>query len=154
MKNRIGIDIFSGAGGLSLGAEMAGLSVRYGVEINKYAAASFAYNHKNATVLTGDITQIKTSELKLNDDVFVIMGGPPCQGFSMSNTMSRNMDNEKNFLYLEFVRFVRELKPHWFVLENVWGLTKMNDGQILETIKENFIALGYNVKAKILWAND
>ena len=81
MKNRIGIDIFSGAGGLSLGAEMAGLSVRYGVEINKYAAASFAYNHKNATVLTGDITQIKTSELKLNDDVFVIMGGPPCQGF-------------------------------------------------------------------------
>ena len=49
MKNRIGIDIFSGAGGLSLGAEMAGVSVRYGVEINKYAAASFEYNHKNAT---------------------------------------------------------------------------------------------------------
>lgn len=154
MKRRIGIDIFSGAGGLSLGAEMAGVTVRYGVEINKYAAASFAYNHKNATVLTGDITQIKTSELKLNEDVFVIMGGPPCQGFSMSNTMSRNMDNEKNFLYLEFVRFVRELQPKWFVLENVWGLTKMNDGQILETIQENFIALGYNVKAKILWANE
>lgn len=154
MKHRIGIDIFSGAGGLSLGAEMAGVSVRYGVEINKYAAASFEYNHKNATVLTADITQINTSELKLDDEVFVIMGGPPCQGFSMSNTMSRNMDNEKNFLYLEFVRFVRELKPHWFVLENVWGLTKMNDGQILETIKENFIALGYDVKAKILWANE
>ena len=136
MKRRIGIDIFSGAGGLSLGAEMAGVTVRYGVEINKYAAASFAYNHKNATVLTGDITQIKTSELKLNEDVFVILGGPPCQGFSMSNTMSRNMDNEKNFLYLEFVRFVRELQPKWFVLENVWGLTKMNDGQILETIQE------------------
>ena len=154
MGNRIGIDIFSGAGGLSLGAEMAGISVRYGVEINKYAAASFEHNHKNATVLTGDITQIKTSELKLDEEVFVIMGGPPCQGFSMSNTMSRNMDNEKNFLYLEFVRFVRELKPRWFVLENVWGLTKMNDGQILETIKENFIALGYDVKAKILWANE
>lgn len=154
-KSRIGIDIFSGAGGLSLGAEMAGISVRYGVEINKYAASSFAHNHKNATVLTGDITKIKTSELKLNNkEVFVIMGGPPCQGFSMSNTMSRNMDNEKNFLYLEFVRFVRELNPKWFVLENVWGLTKMNDGETLNMIKESFEALEYDVKAQILWANE
>ena len=64
------------------------------------------------------------------------------------------MNNEKNFLYLEFVRFVRELKPKWFVLENVWGLTKMNDGQTLEMIKESFYALGYTVKANILWAND
>ena len=71
-KSLIGIDIFSGAGGLSLGAGMAGISVRYGVEINKYAAASFAYNHKNAEVLTGDITKIKTSELNLdNQEVFV-----------------------------------------------------------------------------------
>jgi len=153
-KSLIGIDIFSGAGGLSLGAEMAGVDVRYGIEINPYAAASFKFNHRNAEVLTGDITTIKTSELNLSKNVFVIMGGPPCQGFSMSNTMSRNMDNEKNFLYLEFVRFVRELKPKWFVLENVWGLTKMNDGQTLEMIEESFCAQGYNVKAQILWAND
>lgn len=152
---KIGIDIFSGAGGLSLGAEMAGVEVRYGVEVNKYAASSFEYNHKQAKVLTGDITKISTSALGLKEgETFVIMGGPPCQGFSMSNTMSRNMDNEKNFLYLEFVRFVRELKPKWFVLENVWGLTKMNDGQTLEMIKESFAALSYSVKAKILWAND
>lgn len=153
-KSLIGIDIFSGAGGLSLGAEMAGINVRYGIEINNYAAASFAYNHKEAKVLTNDIAKIKTSELKLgHKGVFVIMGGPPCQGFSMSNTMSRNMDNDKNFLYLEFVRFVRELKPKWFVLENVWGLTKMNDGQTLEMIKESFRALDYDVKAKVLWAD-
>lgn len=152
---KYGIDIFSGAGGLSLGAEMAGIEVKYGIEINKYAASSFAFNHKNATVLTNDISQIDTSELQIdNKEVFVIMGGPPCQGFSMSNTMSRNMDNEKNFLYLEFVRFVRELRPKWFVLENVWGLTKMNDGQTLEMIKESFISLGYSVKAKVLWANE
>lgn len=150
-----GIDIFSGAGGLSLGAEMAGIEVRYGVEINKYAAQSFAYNHKNAKVITNDITQINTSELLIDGkDLFVIMGGPPCQGFSMSNTMSRNMDNDKNYLYLQFVRFVRELQPKWFVLENVWGLTKMNDGQTLEMIKESFMSLGYTVKAKILWANE
>lgn len=153
-KTLIGIDIFSGAGGLSLGAEMAGVSVRYGIEINKYASETFAYNHKNAKVLTGDITKINTSELKIDNDTFVIMGGPPCQGFSMSNTISRNMDNDKNFLYLEFVRFVRDLKPKWFVLENVWGLTKMNDGETLEMIKESFSALGYDVKAQILWANN
>lgn len=152
---KIGIDIFSGAGGLSLGAEMAGIEVRYGVEINKYAASSFEYNHKKAKVLTGDIAKIQTSTLGFQEgEVFVIMGGPPCQGFSMSNTMSRNMNNDKNFLYLEFVRFVRELQPKWFVLENVWGLTTMNDGQTLEMIKESFAALGYSVKAKILWAND
>lgn len=150
-----GIDIFSGAGGLSLGAEMAGIEICYGIEINNYAAASFDRNHKGARVLTSDITKIKTSELDFDDkELFVIMGGPPCQGFSMSNTMSRNMDNEKNFLYLEFVRFVRELKPRWFVMENVWGLTKMNDGQTLEMIQESFQALGYDVKAKILWASD
>lgn len=150
-----GIDIFSGAGGLSLGAEMAGIDVRYGIEINKYAAQSFAFNHKNAKVITSDISDIKTTDLDLGGkQVFVIMGGPPCQGFSMSNTMSRNMENEKNFLYLQFVRFVRELKPKWFVLENVWGLTKMNDGQTLEMIKESFRALDYDVKAEILWASN
>lgn len=150
-----GLDIFSGAGGLSLGAEMAGIKVKYGIEINKYAAASFAYNHKNAKVIANDIAKIDPNELYFdNNELFVIMGGPPCQGFSMSNTMSRNMDNEKNFLYLEFVRFVHELKPRWFVLENVWGLTKMNDGETLETIKKSFTAEGYSVNAQILWANN
>ncbi len=150
-----GIDIFSGAGGLSLGAEMAGVDVRFGIEINKYAAASFSANHEVAQILTRDIQEIDPTKLGIKEGrLFVIMGGPPCQGFSMSNTMSRNMENEKNFLYLQFVRFVRELKPKWFVLENVWGLTKMNDGQTLEMIKESFAALGYDVKADILWAND
>ena len=150
-----GIDIFSGAGGLSLGAEMAGIKVKYGIEINKYAAASFAYNNKKAEVITSDIAKINPHDLHFGKkEIFVIMGGPPCQGFSMSNTVSRNMDNEKNLLYLEFVRFVRELKPRWFVLENVWGLTKMNDGQTLELIKESFASEGYKVKAQILWANN
>ena len=63
------------------------------------------------------------------------MGGPPCQGFSMSNTMNRNMENPKNFLFKEFVRFVREIKPTWFVFENVWGLTKMNKGETQKMIE-------------------
>lgn len=153
--DKIGIDLFAGAGGLSLGAKMAGITLKYAVEISKHAAASYAYNIPHAQVLTEDISKIKTESLQLGKkNPFVIMGGPPCQGFSMSNTMSRNMDNDKNYLYLEFVRFVRELKPQWFVLENVWGLTKMNDGETLQMIEESFRAIDYQVKAKILWASD
>ena len=93
-----GIDIFSGAGGLSLGAEMAGIVITHAIEIDPHAAASFKNNHKEATVHCGDIKSIDSGELiDKNKRVFVIMGGPPCQGFSMSNTMSRNMENPKNF---------------------------------------------------------
>ena len=127
---RYGIDIFSGAGGLSLGAEMAGIRISSAIEINPHAAKTFLRNHKGTKVLQGDIQELEPQTL--HDDkkpVFVIMGGPPCQGFSLSNTRTRNMENKKNFLFLEFVRFVKELKPEWFVLENVWGITNINEGK-------------------------
>ena len=127
---RYGIDIFSGAGGLSLGAEMAGIKICTAIEINKSAAQTFLRNHKGAEVLQGDIQEIDPKTLiKDNKPVFVIMGGPPCQGFSMSNTRTRNMENTKNYLFLEFVRFVQEIRPAWFVLENVWGITNINEGK-------------------------
>lgn len=154
---RVGIDIFSGAGGLSLGASMAGIEVRYAIEVNPHAAKSFEYNHKGVKVICGDIRDVKTTDfLKKGDNIFIIMGGPPCQGFSMSNTMSRNMDNPNNMLFKEFVRLVTEIKPKWFVLENVWGMTKMNDGKTIEMIKHCFekIKPGYNVKWKVLWADE
>lgn len=150
-----GIDIFSGAGGLSLGAEMAGIQIRYGIEINSSAAKSFIRNHKCTQVLQGDIRNIDPVSLEeCKENLFVIMGGPPCQGFSLSNTRNRNMSNDKNFLFLEFVRFVQELKPIWFVLENVWGLTKMEEGKIKDMIEDYFRAIGYEVNSKVLWASD
>ena len=139
----IGIDIFSGAGGLSLGAEMAGIQISYGIEINPSAAKSFTRNHKGAKVLQGDIKDIDPSKLKEgNNTVFIIMGGPPCQGFSLSNTRTRNMKNANNFLFLEFVRFVQELKPTWFVLENVWGLTNMEEGKTKKAIHRQNAGMG------------
>ena len=127
---RYGIDIFSGAGGLSLGAEMAGIRIKTAIEINKSAAQTFLRNHKWANVLQDDIQDLDPRKLQSGKKpVFVIMGGPPCQGFSLSNTRTRNMKNEKNFLFLEFVRFVQELRPEWFVLENVWGITNINEGK-------------------------
>ena len=151
-----GIDIFSGAGGLSLGAEMVGIKISHAVEINESAAKTFARNHKGAKVHQEDISKIKSEELlsKNKKPVFVIMGGPPCQGFSMSNTRTRNMENDKNYLFLEFVRLVREIKPLWFVLENVWGLTNLNKGETRLMIEECFCALGYKVKSDVLWASD
>lgn len=149
-----GIDIFSGAGGLSLGAEMAGIQISHAVEIDPSAARTFLRNHKGAKVHQGDIKEIKASELYDKDKpTFVIMGGPPCQGFSMSNTRSRNMENKKNYLFLEFVRLVKEIRPTWFVLENVWGLTNINDGKTQEMIIACFEELGYTVSSKVLWAS-
>ena len=99
LKKKIGIDIFSGAGGLSLGAEMAGISVRYAIEIDSDAAKTYKKNHSDAKVICEDIRKINPIDLKDGDSpIFIIMGGPPCQGFSMSNTISRNMENPKNFL--------------------------------------------------------
>ena len=154
---RYGIDIFSGAGGLSLGAEMAGIKISTAIEINPHAAKTFLQNHKGAKVLQGDIQEIEPQTLQNGKKpVFVIMGGPPCQGFSLSNTRTRNMENKKNFLFLEFVRFVKELRPEWFVLENVWGITNINEGKTQTMIEDCFRAIeGYdNISSSILWASD
>lgn len=154
---RYGIDIFSGAGGLSLGAEMAGIKISTAIEINPHAAKTFLQNHKGAKVLRGDIQEIEPQTLHNGKKpVFVIMGGPPCQGFSLSNTRTRNMDNKKNFLFLEFVRFVKELRPEWFVLENVWGITNINEGKTQTMIEDYFRTIeGYdNISSSILWASD
>lgn len=154
---RYGIDIFSGAGGLSLGAEMAGIRIDTAIEINPYAAKTFQRNHKGTKVLQGDIQKIDPKALHGNGkSVFVIMGGPPCQGFSMSNTRTRNMKNEKNFLFLEFVRFVQEIRPEWFVLENVWGITNINEGKTQLMIEDCFRSIeGYdNITSSVLLASD
>ena len=127
----IGIDIFSGAGGLSLGAEMAGFQVRFAVEKDKSAANTYRYNHPNTLVLEDDIHNINPQDYLLpNEHVSIVFGGPPCQGFSLSNTMSRNMDNPNNSLFEEFLRFVSVIHPDWFLFENVEGFAHFEKGKI------------------------
>ena len=159
--SRIGIDIFAGAGGLSLGALMAGIDVRYAIELNPHAVASYSTNLKKTTVICDDIKKVKSTFIKQGEEVFIIMGGPPCQGFSLSNTISRTMENPNNQLFREFVRLVDAIRPKWFVLENVWGMTKLNDGKTIEWIQHCFEGLkpkdgelSYKVDWKILWADD
>ncbi len=154
-KKMIGIDLFAGAGGLSLGAEMAGISMRYAVESDTHAAASYKKNFKEATVFCEDIRKLSTDGLK-SEPVFIIMGGPPCQGFSLSNTKTRDMSNPNNRMFEEFVRFVKDIEPTWFVFENVYGLTKFKNGDenIQDHIEKRFRAIGYEVNSRILYASD
>lgn len=151
----IGIDIFSGAGGLSLGAEMAGFQVRFAVEKDKSAAETYRYNHPDTLVLEDDIHNINPIEyLQPNEHVSIVFGGPPCQGFSLSNTMTRNMKNPNNSLFEEFLRFVNEIQPDWFLFENVEGFAHFEEGKIQHLVEQRFRNMGYSVFSKVLWASD
>lgn len=147
------IDLFSGAGGLSLGAIKAGISVSVAIEYDKYSAATFKKNHSETKVIQDDIRNIDPLDLGI-EKPFIVFGGPPCQGFSVSNRKTRTLDNENNSLYSEFIRFVDILQPEWFLFENVEGLTNFNDGKTLKTILERFNHLGYKTSHKVLYASD
>ncbi|MBR3799213.1 MAG: DNA cytosine methyltransferase [Bacteroidales bacterium] len=152
-----GIDIFSGAGGLSLGAEMAGASIMFAVEKDKNAAETYRYNHKNTPIICGDIHNVNPlqhiTHIGANDQL-IVFGGPPCQGFSTSNTVTRNMQNPNNNLFEEFVRFVATLNPDWFLFENVEGFYRFEKGMMRSKVKSCFEELGYTVSDKIVVASD
>ncbi len=153
MTERLGIDIFSGAGGLSLGAINAGIKIPIAIEKDNSSARTFKLNHPETEVIEKDIREIDTNELNVKSP-FIIFGGPPCQGFSTSNRQTRSLDNKNNTLFEEFVRFVRELTPEWFLFENVEGIVSFNDGKTVIQIKECFEELGYKVVSHVLTASD
>lgn len=147
------VDIFSGAGGLSLGAERAGLSIAIAIEKDTYAAQTFQYNHPFAKILCDDICDIKPLE-HIKSSPFIVFGGPPCQGFSTSNTKTRSTENPNNFLFYQFLRFVEELKPAWFLFENVEGIKSFDKGNTVKEIKRLFSELGYATTEEVLYASD
>lgn len=158
MKNKKGftfIDLFSGCGGLSCGLEMAGHRCILGVDANKEAINSFAANHHEAAVYLGDIKQLK--EKKLNEllrgqKVDMVVGGPPCQGFS---TVGRGeADDDRNQLFKEFVRIVKVTQPKVILFENVTGLVAKKNQHILKQIFTYFEKLGYNMDARVLSAEE
>ena len=150
-----GIDIFSGVGGLSLGAELAGIEIRYAVEKDKDAAETYRFNHPGTLVLEDDIHKINPLEhLHENEHVSIVFGGPPCQGFSLSNTMTRNMNNPNNSLFEEFLRFVHDIHPDWFLFENVEGFAHFENGRIKQLVEQRFRDMGYQVFPKVLCASD
>lgn len=150
------IDLFSGAGGLSHGFERAGYNVLLGIDNDAKALETFELNHKGSKSICGDITQISYEQdikpLIGDKKIDVIIGGPPCQGMSLSGP--RRFDDPRNKLYLSYIRLVEEIQPRAFVIENVPGLVGLFGGQIKDSIIEKFTSMGYTITYKILCAAD
>lgn len=151
-----GIDLFCGAGGMSVGAMSIGVDVKYAVENDPNAAATFTLNHKETELFDIDVRKVggeDFSNLSRLEQI-VLFGGPPCQGFSTSNQMTRTKDNKNNWLYLEYVRLVSEVMPDWIVFENVKGLAETEKGYFLDAVLNDFKKLGYSTSHFILNSAD
>ena len=143
------IDLFAGCGGLSLGFEMAGFNIPLAIEKDEWAAKTYKHNHKNTKVIVGDITQINDFDNLLQEKIKIdgIIGGPPCQGFSLSGNRDKN--DPRNSLFMDFVRFVNHYKPKFFVMENVTGILSMKTKEnklVKDLILAEYYKAGYNVK--------
>lgn len=148
------VDLFAGVGGLSLGFDRAGFKNALSVEIDKTFAKNYSLNLKNHNMICKDIKSISDDEIIIltgNKDIDVVIGGPPCQGFSIAGNIGRTfLDDPRNYLFKEFVRFVNVLKPRLFLLENVAAMEKHNNGVTLNTIKNEFERIGYDIKHSVL----
>jgi len=149
----IGVELFSGAGGMSLGAMLAGIETKAAVEINGYAATTFATNIKTTTLVVDDIRNIKSFNVGKKEPK-ILFGGPPCQGFSSSNQKTRSIENPQNWLFKEFVRCAKLLMPDWIVIENVKGFVDMQSGFFMNELFKDLNKLGYTINYKILNAID
>lgn len=158
-QESIGVDLFAGAGGLSLGFEKAGFRIIYALERDKYAAETYKRNRNGSTIVdVTDILDTKPEEtlkrLRINKgDLDIVVGGPPCQGFSITNMRTRNRDNPANQLVYSFYDFVTQTQPKWFLMENVAGLQNFDNGSVRNKLLELFGRRGYESKAVVLDAS-
>ncbi len=149
------LDLFCGAGGLSLGFKLAGYHIVGGVDFQPDAIKTHEENFKKSVSICGDIREIsdeKVNEL-FGNKVDVIIGGPPCQGFSAGNRQQIE-DDPRNKLFFEFIRFVKILKPKAIVIENVRQILTKDNGYAKNKIFEILEELGYNVDVRVLTASD
>lgn len=152
------IDLFCGAGGLSEGFRQAGFHVLVGQDYDEAAGATFAATHPEAEFIGGPIQEVtpqqllKAAGLK-RGEVDVIVGGPPCQGYSVYNHQ-RGESDPRAGLFREYLRIVKGIQPRWLVMENVTGITSIAGGKIVEEIFREIGALGYRVEMKVLRAED
>ncbi len=155
------IDLFSGCGGLTKGFSMAGVRSIFASDIDENAAKTFCRNFPDTPFLCKSITDIEKNEV---DELLegrvpdIIIGGPPCQGFSLANKRRNKIkDDPRNKLFYGFVKFINWYSPKAFVMENVKGLLSMQNGEVIKTIVEEFTnagECGYNVAYKVLVASN
>ena len=148
MREFTAVSLFCGAGGLDLGFEQSGFRTLWANDFDRDACKTHQ-NWSKAKVICGDISKINAKDIPGSD---IILGGFPCQGFSLSGP--RKIDDTRNILYKHYVRIVRENEPKIFVGENVKGLLTMANGQIFEAIKAEFSECGYDVYSQLVNARD
>lgn len=152
------IDLFCGAGGLSEGFRQAGYHIVAGNDFNEQAGETFAATHKEARFFPGPIQNWSSDDFLKAGKLWpgkldVMIGGPPCQGFSVYNHQ-RGLHDERSGLYKEYLRLVDGLMPKWVVLENVTGMTSAGEGGAIAAIAQGLHSLGYKVEARILKAEE
>lgn len=150
MPRPIGIDLFAGAGGLSLGFEQAGFDIVAAVDIDPVHCAVHKFNFPNCATVCASVVETTGEQLRRSAgigkrDIDVVVGGAPCQGFSLIG--KRALDDSRNQLVHHYVRVVLELQPKYFVFENVKGLTVGKHRRFLQEVIEAFQAAGYDVEA-------
>ncbi|TFB09318.1 DNA cytosine methyltransferase [Candidatus Marinimicrobia bacterium MT.SAG.2] len=150
----IGVDIFAGVGGMSLGAAYSKIDVKVAIENDPYAAATYKFNHPKTKVIVEDIRSIRIEDLPKSKKSKVLFGGSPCQGFSTSNQKTRNKSNPSSWLLMEFIRIAKIWHPEWIVFENVKGIVETSNGLFLYKLKQNLSNLGYTLSEWILNAAD
>lgn len=154
MKNKI-IDLFCGCGGLSKGFEMAGFETKIAIDMWSDAVKTYNHNKGKEVAVCEDIhnwDEKFLDKIVADCDIIGIVGGPPCQGYSTVGT--RDVNDPRNHLYKEYCRIVERVRPDFFVIENVKGLTTLSGGAFKDDIITRFSALGYKVKFDILNAAD
>lgn len=144
------VDLFAGAGGLSLGFEDTGFKVIFAVENDVYSTQTYKANRKrrNTELILSDISQINFTNLlekfKIRrGEIDILLCGPPCQGFSTANMRTRTTDNPQNHLFKEFLRAVEEICPKWILFENVSGIVSFEKGKVIEIMNVELGERGY-----------
>lgn len=134
------IDLFAGCGGLSLGFLQTGYEVKKALEYDSVIANTYQLNHPEVEMIVDDIKNINVSKTFKGIDADIIIGGPPCQGFSMAGARIRHgfIDDPRNYLFKHYFNVVKEVKPKVFIMENVKGIATMQGGKIFEEIQKTF----------------
>jgi DNA-cytosine methyltransferase len=160
-KNKLKIiDLFAGVGGISTGFKKAGFEVVAANEYKTEIANTYIKNHAGTKMIVDDITKVKSKDLLNGEhDIDVIVGGPPCQGFSMAGRRIRGgegafLNDPRNELFKEFIRMVKEIKPKVFVMENVAAMLNIHGGAVRDEIIKRFEEIGYKTKVHVLLAAD
>jgi len=149
------IDLFAGVGGLSLGFKQEGFDIILANESDISIADSYKKNHSSTKMVVGDITSLDLSEIfkPYRNKIDVIIGGPPCQGFSQKG-QRKTIHDDRNFLFKYYVNIVDLVQPRYFVMENVPNLLTTENGYFKQEIEELFNSIGYSLRSGTLNAAD